>query len=87
MLGQGTRVGAPADDWATSWRRHIYLEGLRAVPVGALPAFPALTFGLSHLPSGPTCRACLCAMALFWWFGFVQLKEKIFSRGCAVGSR
>jgi hypothetical protein len=39
LLARGAGAGAPAaaDDWATAWRRHIYAEGLCAVPVGALP--------------------------------------------------
>ena len=35
LLGQATGRVALTDDWATAWRRHIYTEGLRAIPVGA----------------------------------------------------
>ncbi|KAK9825642.1 hypothetical protein WJX81_003822 [Elliptochloris bilobata] len=42
-LGQRSETGTPTEDWATAWRRHIYVEGLRAIPVGkAQPGMPAL---------------------------------------------
>lgn len=48
LLGQATGRVALTDDWATAWRRHIYTEGLRAIPVGAPTSSNLVTFG-------PTC--------------------------------